>query len=93
LTEADGAALQTYEGSGFEDEYHRAANSRRSGAEYGVKLTPSRRRTWQVTELQLILVAINSDDERFEIMAQVDPIAGVRIPFSPERTMDTRSKE
>jgi hypothetical protein len=73
--------IEYYEGGGFEDEYNRATNSGRSGANYGAKLTPSRRRTWQVTELQLVLVAINRDKERFEIMAQVSPITGVRAPY------------
>jgi hypothetical protein len=38
--------IDYYEGSGFEDEYNRAANSRRSGTNYGAKLTPSRHQTW-----------------------------------------------
>jgi hypothetical protein len=97
-TRADGGGWSTfidlveyYEGSGCEDERNRAANSRRSGTNYGAKLTPSRHRTWEVTELQLVLVALNSDEERFEIMAQANPIAGVRVPYflraNHERTL------
>jgi hypothetical protein len=73
--------VEYYEGSGCEDEHNRAANSRRSGTNHGAKLTRSRLRTWKVTEIHLVLVALNSDKEHFEIMAQANPTTGVWIPY------------
>jgi hypothetical protein len=72
--------IEYFEGSGYEDECERARRFKKNGANYRAKFTPSRHRSWQVTELQIVLVAIKSDEERFEIMAHVNPVAGVRIP-------------
>jgi hypothetical protein len=79
------------EGCGIEDEYNPKMRARKAGTHYSANLTPHRQRTWHVTELDIIVVALKSDKDRCRIMAQANPIAG--SDFGYVQSTDARSNQ
>jgi hypothetical protein len=86
-------ARDYYEDCGHEDDYNKHMRARKYGTRYAAVLTPSRQRTWRVTELQIVIIALKSDNVRFRIMVQANPIAGGKTAILDERITGARSNQ